>query len=68
MLCNDIYLLEEELTDSTIRCELQFLQGHTVHHYALIATMLRSLGLDTSREFGMAPSTLIHENTVKASA
>lgn len=68
MLCNDIDLPEGELTDSTIRRELQFLQGHTVHHYALIATMLRFLGVDTSREFGMAPSTLVHENTVKASA
>jgi uncharacterized damage-inducible protein DinB len=67
-LCSDVSFPEGEMTDSTIRRELQFLQGHTVHHYALIAMMLRFYGVDTSREFGMAPSTLVHEETVKASA
>lgn len=67
-LCSDVSFPKGEITDSTLRRELQFLQGHTVHHYALIATMLRFYGIDTSRELGMAPSTLVHEETIKASA
>lgn len=38
--------------------ELEFLLSHTVHHYALIATMCRLLGHEPSADFGMAPSTL----------
>lgn len=68
VLCSDVNVPRGEATNSTVRRELQFLQGHTVHHYALIATMLRFYGVDTSREFGVAPSTLVHESTVKASA
>lgn len=67
-LCNDVELPQGESTDSSMRRELQFLQGHAVHHYALIASMLRFYGISTSREFGIAPSTLVHEKTVKASA
>lgn len=77
LLCSDVTLPEGEATQSSIRRELQFLHGHSVHHYALIAAMLRFYGVDTSREFGVAPSTLLHEktlhektveNTVKVSA
>lgn len=38
--------------------ELQFLVSHTVHHYALIALILRSNGLAPAADFGVAPSTL----------
>jgi uncharacterized damage-inducible protein DinB len=68
LLCSDVEFPEGEATHSTVRRELQFLQGHTVHHYASIATMLRFYGVDTAREFGVAPSTLLHEDTVKVSA
>jgi len=68
LLCNDVALPQGEATCSSLRRELQFLQGHTVHHYALIATMLRFYGLEIPREFGIAPSTLVHEETVKVSA
>jgi uncharacterized damage-inducible protein DinB len=47
-----------EVSDSTIRRELQFLSSHTVHHYALIAVILRLHGFQTSADFGVAPSTL----------
>lgn len=40
--------------------ELQFLVSHTIHHYALIAMMLRCQGFDPGEEFGVAPSTLEH--------
>jgi len=43
---------------SSVERELQVLASHTVHHYALIAVILRSLGTDPGREFGVAPSTL----------
>lgn len=45
---------------STTRRELQYLQAHTVHHYALIAFILRLQGSEPSAEFGVAPSTLRH--------
>jgi uncharacterized damage-inducible protein DinB len=54
---------------STLHRELQFLVGHTVHHYALIAMILRQNGIDPGREFGVAPSTLAHwerEETLRA--
>ena len=38
--------------------ELDFLQSHTIHHFALIAYKLRALGIEVDKEFGVAPSTL----------
>jgi len=43
---------------SSVERELQVLASHTVHHYALVAVILRSTGHDPGREFGVAPSTL----------
>jgi hypothetical protein len=40
--------------------ELQFLLSHTVHHYALMALILRLQGFNPAAEFGVAPSTLQH--------
>jgi uncharacterized damage-inducible protein DinB len=45
---------------STLARELQFLLSHTVHHYALVALMLRLQGFEPGEEFGVAPSTLAH--------
>lgn len=45
-------------TISSVGRELQFLLSHTVHHYALIALLLRQQGFDPGTEFGVAPSTL----------
>lgn len=67
-LCNDVALPEGEATKSSVRRELQFLHGHTVHHYALIATMLRFYGIETDRTLGVAPSTLIHEQDSQCDA
>jgi uncharacterized damage-inducible protein DinB len=44
--------------DSSVLRELEFLQSHTVHHYSLIATLLRLHGIEPDAEFGVAPSTL----------
>jgi hypothetical protein len=38
--------------------ELEFLQSHTIHHYALIQTKLTASGFAVPRDFGVAPSTL----------
>lgn len=44
--------------ESTPERELQFLLNHTLHHWALIAAVLRLHGRPVPPEFGMAPSTL----------
>lgn len=53
---------------STVRRELQFLVSHTVHHYALIAMILRLHGCEPGADFGVAPSTLKHRQALKACA
>jgi len=54
---------EEDWCASSAKRELQFLLSHTVHHHALIVTLLRlhghELGPD-QRDFGVSPSTLSH--------
>ena len=45
---------------SSVARELQFLLSHTVHHYALMALILRLQGFNPAEEFGVAPSTLQH--------
>ncbi|MCI0698412.1 DinB family protein [candidate division KSB1 bacterium] len=52
-------------SQSTIRRELQFLLSHTVHHYALIAIILKLQGFDCDEDFGVAPSTLKYQRSVK---
>lgn len=47
-------------SESTVKRELQYLQAHTIHHYALIALILRIQGIAPHEEFGVAPSTLRH--------
>ena len=50
-------------SQSSLRRELQFLISHTIHHYALIATLCTREGLDLPAEFGVAPSTLRYRNS-----
>jgi uncharacterized damage-inducible protein DinB len=45
---------------STLARELGFLISHTLHHYALIAMLLRERGLEPPADLGVAPSTLSH--------
>ncbi|MBX2847789.1 MAG: hypothetical protein KTR16_05695 [Acidiferrobacterales bacterium] len=42
---------------TTLERELMFLQSHTVHHFAMIAAMTRSLGIQPDEEFGVAIPT-----------
>lgn len=43
---------------STVGRELLYVLSHTVHHYALIAMILRSFDVEPGEDFGVAPSTL----------
>ena len=43
---------------SSVFRELQFLASHTVHHFALVALLLRQRGVEVPAEMGVAPSTL----------
>lgn len=44
---------------SSVQRELQFILSHTVHHFALVKTLLAIRGhTDFPPDFGMAPSTL----------
>ncbi len=68
LMCNDVATPNGEITCSSLGRELQFLQSHSVHHFALMAAMLRFSGDSVEQDFGVAPSTLVHESAVKASA
>ena len=43
---------------STFTRELDFLLSHTVHHFGLIAMILRFQGFEPGENFGVAPSTI----------
>ena len=43
---------------SSLGRELSYVLSHTIHHYALIAMILRFRGIDPGASFGVAPSTL----------
>lgn len=45
-------------TASSLRRELAVLASHTIHHYAIIALLLRGSGVELPEHFGVAPSTL----------
>jgi hypothetical protein len=50
----------ESWCGSSVVRELEFLRSHTIHHYSLIAILLRFEGIEPGVEFGVAPSTLRH--------
>jgi uncharacterized damage-inducible protein DinB len=45
---------------STLGREIMFCISHAIHHYALIAILLRSSQRDVPAGFGVAPSTMRH--------
>jgi len=45
---------------SSIARELEFLLSHSTHHFAMIAVVLRSIGVNVPRGFGFSPSTLLY--------
>ncbi len=46
---------------STAGREMQFLRSHAIHHFALIAFLLRALGVPVEADLGVAPSTLRYQ-------
>lgn len=59
----DSSLLAEDTAawgQTSLARELQALVSHTIHHYALIAVLLRRHGFEPDPDFGVAPSTLLH--------
>jgi uncharacterized damage-inducible protein DinB len=53
---------------TTLARELQVLTSHTIHHFAVIALIMRALGQDVDRDFGVAPSTLVYWTRVPGAA
>ncbi len=53
---------------SSITRELEFLQSHSIHHYSLIAMLVRLQGIEPNADFGVAPSTLQHWRELSACA
>ncbi len=56
----DCGMSRESWCGSSLVRELEFLQSHTIHHYSLMAILLRFEGIEPGDEFGVAPSTLRH--------
>lgn len=47
---------------STLARELAFALSHTIHHAAILRSMLTARGILTPAEFGFAPATLAHQD------
>lgn len=60
-LCTSVTNTGNNAVTTSIERELVFLHGHTTHHFAIIAGMLKLSELPVTSEFGVAPSTLIYE-------
>jgi uncharacterized damage-inducible protein DinB len=57
-----------QASPSTVGREIMYSVAHAVHHYALIGVMCRVLGLRMPSGFGVAPSTLKHQDEAARAA
>jgi hypothetical protein len=57
-----------QMSPSTVGREIMYSVAHAVHHYALIGVMGGIMGLPISAGFGVAPSTLKHQQEAAAAA
>lgn len=55
-----------QVSPSTVGREIMYSVAHAVHHYALIGVMGGLMGLTLPPGFGVAPSTLKHQETTRA--
>jgi hypothetical protein len=55
-----------QVSPSTVGREIMYSVAHAVHHYALIGIMGGIIGLRMPPGFGVAPSTLKHQQSVAA--
>ena len=53
----DPHLDAHVLVRSTVGRELAFVASHTIHHFAIVALLLRDMGIGVPPRFGYAPST-----------
>jgi len=63
-----LYLSDETINtkiETSLLRELAFLQSHTTHHYAIIAAIARSLGLQPHDDFGVAIATRNHHEMLQ---
>ena len=66
--CGVTYGNEEAVSaSSTLGREVMFCISHAIHHYALIAILLRSAQQDVPQGFGIAPSTMRHRQIMSSS-
>lgn len=54
---------DSPVTGSTLGRELVYSIAHAIHHYALISVMARLMGVVLPERFGVAPSTVAHQQT-----
>ena len=47
-------------TRSSFGRECQYVFSHTIHHFALVALLLRAQGFEPPSNFGVAPATMRH--------
>lgn len=48
---------------TTVGRELAFVVSHTIHHNALIAVLVKLLGVRVPADFGYAPATVVHQRS-----
>jgi uncharacterized damage-inducible protein DinB len=59
---------QSPVATSTVGREAMYSVAHAVHHYALIGVMCRFMEVTLPEGFGVAPSTLQHQQTLQAAA
>lgn len=55
---------EKSWCQTTLTRELEFLQSHTVHHFAIIGLKLFQAGIKVDENFGVADSTLKYRKQI----
>lgn len=61
--CKTSYAMSgSQASPSTVGRDIMYSVAHAVHHYALIGFMEGVMGLALPPGFGIAPSTLKHQN------
>ena len=57
-----------QVSPSTVGREIMYAVAHAVHHYALIGIMAGLMGVPLPADFGVAPSTIRHQNVTQRAA
>jgi hypothetical protein len=67
--CKTSYATDgSQASPSTVGREIMYSVAHAVHHYALIGVMCGVMGLKMPAGFGVAPSTVKHQNEAASAA